>query len=167
MKTDRKATYGSLDTASIKRNEKRQQKASKEISEPSSSSVLQSQGTSDIPLDGSFSSDLEVEPVNEPIKRSHKLVVKTGVELFLPADFILHEKLVAAVRRINISPANLSTIVNVLIEIGDGNIDYVNTSYSYIQKHYTNITKEVSSVIYGLLKKPSCALGRKNYSNIK
>ena len=84
-------------------------------------------------LDGSFSSDLEVEPVNEPIKRSHKRVVKTGVELFLPADFILHEKLVAAVRRTNISPANLSTILNVLIEIGGGNIDYVNTSYSYIQ----------------------------------
>ena len=54
MKTDRKATYGSLYTASIKRNEKRQRKASKEISEPSSSSVLQSQDTSDIPLDGSF-----------------------------------------------------------------------------------------------------------------
>ena len=42
---------------------------------------------------------------------------------------------------------NLSTIVNVLIEIGGGNTDYVNTSYSYIQKHYTNITKEVSSTI--------------------
>ena len=42
MKTDRKATYGSLDTASIKRNEKRQRKTSKEISEQSSSSVLQS-----------------------------------------------------------------------------------------------------------------------------
>ena len=28
MKTDRKATYGSLDTASIKRNEKRQRKTS-------------------------------------------------------------------------------------------------------------------------------------------
>ena len=50
-------------------------------------------------------------------------------------------------KKTNISPANLSTIVNVLIEIGGGNIDYVNTSYSYIQKHYTNITKEVSSTI--------------------
>ena len=96
---------------------------------------------------GTRNSDLEVEPVNEPKKRAHKRVVKTGVELFLPADFILHEKLVAAVRRTNISPANLSTIVNLLIEIGGGNTDYVNTSYSYIQKHYTNITKEVSSTI--------------------
>ena len=109
MKTDRKATYGSLDTASIKRNEKRQRKTSKEISEQSSSSVLQIQHTSDIPLDGSFSPDLEGEPVSEPNKRSHKRVIKTGVELFLPADFILHEKLVAAVRRTNISPANLVT----------------------------------------------------------
>ena len=134
-------------TQSIKRNEKRQRKTNKEISEQSSSSVLQIQHTSDIPLDGSFSPDLEGEPVSEPNKRSHKRVIKTGVELFLPADFILHEKLVAAVRRTNISPANLSTIVNVLIEIGGWNIDYVNTSYSYIQKHYTNITKDVSSTI--------------------
>ena len=104
-----KASYGSLDTSSIKRNENRQRKASKEISEQSSSSVLQSQDTSDIPLDASFSSDLEVEPVNEPNKRSHKRVVKTGVELFLTADFILHEKLVASVRRTNISLANLVT----------------------------------------------------------
>ena len=132
MKTDRKATYGSLDTASIKRNEKRQRKASKEISEPSSSSVLQSQDTSDIPLYGSFSPDLKMEPVNEPNKRLHKRVVKTSVELFLPGDFILHEKLVAAVWRTNISPANLSTIVNVLIEINGENIDYVIRSYSYI-----------------------------------
>ena len=66
---------------------------------------------------GARNSDFEVEPVNQPNKRSHKRVVKTDVELFLPADFILHEKLVAAVRRTSISPANLSTIVNVLIEI--------------------------------------------------
>ena len=66
---------------------------------------------------GTRNSDLEVEPVNEPNKHSHKGVVKTVVELFLPANFILHEKLVAAVRRTNISPTNLSIIVNVLIEI--------------------------------------------------
>ena len=108
MKTDRKATYGSLDTASIKRNEKCQRKASKEISEPSSSSVLQSQDTSDIPFDGSFSSDLEVEPINEPNKRLHRRVVKTGVELFLPADFILHEKLVAAVNELILVPLTKS-----------------------------------------------------------
>ena len=110
-----------------------------------------------------------MEPVNVPNKRSHKRVVKTGVEVFLSADFISHEKLVAAVRRTNISPSNLSTIVNVLIENSSGNIDYVNASYLYIQKHYVNITKNFFSLSrkLGLLKKPSCALGRKNYSNIK
>ena len=96
---------------------------------------------------GTRNSDFEVEPVNEPNKRSDKRVVTTGVKLILPADFILHKNLVAAVRRTNIRSANLSTIVNVLIEIDGGNIDYVNTSYSYIQKHYRNITKEVSSTI--------------------
>ena len=93
------------------------------MSEPSSSSVLQSQDTCDIPLDGSFSSDLRVEQVNEPNKRSHRRVIKTCVELFLLAEFILQEKVVAAVRWTNISPANLSAIVNVLIELGGGNID--------------------------------------------
>ena len=49
-------------------------------------SKLQSQDTSDIPIDGSFSSDLEVKPINEPNKRSHKRVVKTDGELFLPTE---------------------------------------------------------------------------------
>jgi len=45
---------------------------------------------------GTRNSDLEVEQVNEPNKRFlPKRVVKTGVELFLPAEFILHKKLVS------------------------------------------------------------------------
>ena len=43
---------------------------------------------------GTRNSGFEMEPVNKPKKRSHKRVVNTGVELFLPSDFILHEKLV-------------------------------------------------------------------------
>ena len=41
-----------------------------------------------------------------PKKRPHKRIVKTGVSLILPADFLKDDMLVAAVKRINITPAD-------------------------------------------------------------
>ena len=71
---------------------------------------------SDIPLGDSFNLDLEVASFTElPKKRPHKRIVKTGVSLFLPADFLKDNMLVAAVKRINITPADLFTILSVLI----------------------------------------------------
>ena len=50
MKTDRLASYTSLDKANISRIEKRKLKVRKEISKPSCSSVMTCQEISDIPL---------------------------------------------------------------------------------------------------------------------
>ena len=69
---------------------------------------MTSQEMSDIPLGDSCKSDLEVALFTElPKKRPHKRVVKTGVSLFLPADFLKDNRLVAAVKRIKITPADL------------------------------------------------------------
>ena len=148
MKTDRVASYSSSDRASISRTKKRKQKIRKEIVEPTSSSVMTSQETFDIPLTEFCDSDSDVPSLTEHSdKRSHKRNIKTGVHLFLPKDFVLDERLVRTAKRINIRPAELSTILSVLIDIGGGNIDSVNLSYAYIQRHYNEITKEISSSI--------------------
>ena len=52
----------------------------------------------------------------------HKCVVKTGVSLFLPPDLIKYDRLVAAVGRTNITPADLLTIFSVLIPICGGDL---------------------------------------------
>ena len=60
---------------------------------------------------GTRNSDFEVEPDNETNRRSHKRLVKTSVELFLPVDFVLHKKLVSAVRRTNIQKYIFKNII--------------------------------------------------------
>ena len=60
MKTDRVASYTSLDKADISRIEKRKLKERNVISEPSCSSVMTSQEISDIPFGDSCNSDLDV-----------------------------------------------------------------------------------------------------------
>ena len=96
--------------------------------------VLQGQETSDIPHDDD-SCNLELESINEhPKKRSHKRIVKKGTSLLLPKDFLTDDRPVRAVRRTKVTPAELSTIASVLIEIGGGIKDSVNLSYSYIAK---------------------------------
>ena len=80
-----------------------------------------SQETSDIPLGNS---DLDVASFTElPKKCPHKRVVKTGVSLFLPADFPKDNIFVAAVKRINVTLADLVTIMSVLINIGGGDLN--------------------------------------------
>ena len=66
---------------------------------------------------------------------------------FLPADFLKDDRLVAAVKRINITPADLLTIVSVLITIGGGNLHSVSLSHINIRDHFKKITKSVSSTI--------------------
>ena len=98
---------------------------------------MTSQEISDIPLRDSCNSDLEVVLFTElPKKRPHKCIVKTGVLLFLPADFLKDNMLVAAVKRISITPADLLTILSVLITIGGGKLNSVNLSHLYIRKHF-------------------------------
>ena len=148
MKTDRVASYSTLDKAHISRIEKRKLKEGKIISQPSCPSVITSEEDSETPLDDPCSSDLNVASFTElPNKRPHKRVVKTGASLFLPADFIKDDRLVAAVKRIKMTPADLLTIMSVVITIGGGNLNSVNLSYTYIRNHFNKITEEVSSII--------------------
>ena len=87
---------------------------------------MTSQEISDIPLGDSCNSDLEVASFTELFKkRPHKRIVKTGVSLFLPAYFLKDDRLVAAVKWINITPADLLTTLSVLITIGGGNLNSV------------------------------------------
>ena len=46
-----------------------------------------------------------------PRKRPHKCVVKTGVLLFLPDEFVKDDRLVDAVKRTYITPADFLTTV--------------------------------------------------------
>ena len=118
-----------------------------------------SQETSDIPLGNS---DLDVASFTElPKKCPHKRVVKTGVSLFLPADFLKDDRLVPAIKRINITPAELLTIVSVLITIGVKNLNSINLSHTYIRKHFNKITNAVFSTVrrkWAALEKRSGAL---------
>ena len=85
--------------------------------------------------------DLKVASFTElPKKRPHKRIVKTGVSLFLAADFLKYDIiLVAAVKRINIASAELLTILSVLITIDGGNLNSVNLSHTYMWlKLFTN-----------------------------
>ena len=77
-------------------------------------------------------------------KRSHKRVVKS---LFLPSDFLKDDRLVASVKRINITPADLLTTVSFLITIGGGNLNSVYLSHTYIRDYFNKITKAFSSTI--------------------
>ena len=80
---------------------------------------MTSQEISEIPLRDSCNSDLEVASFTElSKKRPYKRIVITGASLFLPADFLQDNRLVAAVKRINITPADLLTILSFLITIG-------------------------------------------------
>ena len=55
--------------------------------------------------------------------------------------------LVEAVKIINITPADLLTIVSVLITIGGGKLNSVNLTHTYIRGHSNKITKLVCSTI--------------------
>ena len=55
--------------------------------------------------------------------------------------------LVAAVKRINITPADLSTLVSVLITISSENLNSVDLSHTYIRRHFNKITKAVCFTI--------------------
>ena len=64
---------------------------------------------SDIPLGDSFNSDLDEASFTELTKkRLHKCIVKRGISLFLPADFLKDDRLVAAVKTINITPVDFN-----------------------------------------------------------
>ena len=77
---------------------------------------MNSQEISDILLGDSCNSDLDVLSFTElPKERLHKHVVKTGLSLFLSAGFRKYDRLVAALKGINIIPGDLLTIVSVLL----------------------------------------------------
>ena len=93
---------------------------------------------SDIPLGDSFNSDLDEASFTElPKKRPRKRAVKTGVSLFLPADFLNDDRLVAAVKTINITPVDFNNYW----------LRKFILSHTYIRKHFNKITKAVSSTI--------------------
>ena len=74
--------------------------------------MMKSQDISDIPFGDSSNSDLGVASFTEvPKKRPHKRIVKTDVALFLPAEFIKDDRLVAAVKITSITTVNLLSIV--------------------------------------------------------
>ena len=100
MKTVRVASYTSLYKVNISRIEKCKLKVCEGISEPSCSQVKTSQEISDIPLGDSCNSDFDMALYTErPKKRTHKRAVKIGVSLFLPADFLKDDRLVAPVKK--------------------------------------------------------------------
>ena len=108
--------------------------------------MVQGQETSDIPHDDdSCNSELEVESIKSFLRNDHTSVLsKKGKSLF--EDFLTHDRLVRAIRRTKITPADLST--SVLINIGCRSRASVNLSYAYIARHYHNITIKNSSTIY-------------------
>ena len=58
---------------------------------------MTSQAISEIPLGDSCNLDLEVASFTE---RLHKRIVKRGVSLFLSADFLKDDRLVAAIKKL-------------------------------------------------------------------
>ena len=69
---------------------------------------MTSQKISDILLGDSCNSDSDVALfIKPPKKRSQKRVVKTGISLFFPADFLKNDRLIAAVERTNVTQADL------------------------------------------------------------
>ena len=103
---------------------------------------MASQAFSDFLLGGSGNSD-----VASFSKRLYKRVVKTGISLFLSADFVKDHMLVAAVKKINIIPADLLIIMSVLITINGRDFIYVNLSHSNIYNHFNTITQAISSTM--------------------
>ena len=103
---------------------------------------MASQAFSDFLLGGSGNSD-----VASFSKRLYKRVVKTGISLFLSADFVKDHMLVAAVKKINIIPADLLIIMSVLITINGRDFIYVNLSHSNIYNHFNTITQTISSTL--------------------
>ena len=73
----------------------------------------------------------------------HKLVVKKGIPLFLPVYFLKNRRLVRAVKRTNISLAELSKILSVLIYSRGGKYILLILVNAYIKKHFNRQLKKL------------------------
>lgn len=60
----------------------------------------------------------------------------------------------SVVKRTKITPANLLNILTVLINIGGGDVNAVNLSYSYIQSNINRVADEISSTIIDTWNSP-------------
>ena len=125
MKTDRIATYGGKNKA-LKRKRKSSEKKysiTKQTGQmPSSSSSLANivSTSSDENLDD------ENEDKNFELPVSKKRPSKTGVNLVLQKDFVQNKILVAASRRLKISPSGFKHFMKTLVQVGEGNPEAYN-----------------------------------------
>ena len=146
MKTDRIATYGGKNKA-LKRKRKSSEKKysiTKQTGQmPSSSSSLANivSTSSDENLDD------ENEDKNFELPVSKKRPSKTGGNLVLQKDFVQNKILVAASRRLKISPSGFKHFMKTLVQVGEGNPEAYNLSYSYIDKSFRNFSQQVSESI--------------------
>ena len=91
--------------------------------------------------------DDENEDKNFELPVSKKRPSKTGGNLVLQKDFVQNKILVAASRRLKISPSGFKHFMKTLVQVGEGNPEAYNLSYSYIDKSFRNFSQQVSETI--------------------
>ena len=148
MMKDRIASYSSLDKINRKQSLKR-----KHTSQPSTSSTPDEFeayiSSSNSPSSGTEDTVFEenTDKSQPSSSRSHRRLKKTGTTLTLPFNFVQDERFVTAVRRTGTSSSHLQLLLSTLIEIGGGDKESVNISYSHIHRSINQGTQDISNKI--------------------
>lgn len=90
--------------------------------------------------------------------RFHKLSIKTGRDLFLSRYFIKHESIVSAAKRNKISASALLDIATAFIKAGNGDVNSVCLSYSFVYTSLKTETENLSMKIQSNWRPPKKAL---------
>ena len=154
MMNDRIATYSSVDKVNKVQCLKR-----KHVSQPSTSTtfdefqIYNSDQSDSTPPSSETGDTLIEENANDSqtntnvSNRSHHRIHKTGTTLTLPFDFVQDECFVTVARRTGTSSSHLQLLLSTIIEIGGGDKDKVNISYSHIHRSVSQGTQEISQNI--------------------
>ena len=85
--------------------------------------------------------DLDLTPKR---KRSHKRTVKTGVEVFIPHDFLKSPKVVQSLVRNNISSTAISAVMHTIIESFGGETEKLSLSFKTMQRYSAEVLEIVN-----------------------
>ena len=146
MMTDRKCSMGGIDQplakkeakiferkqAEIKRREKCQMESKEKTVHVASCSIENDNLSA---LEDFDDDDVEFEPeiasTPKP-NRSHKRTIKTGLDIFIPHDFLKSPKVIQTLVRNKVSSTAISAVMSSIVESVGGETDRLNLSYKSV-----------------------------------
>lgn len=148
MKTDRKATIAGVDSVTLTKLKRKEEKLQNNEKRRKISDAETKEMFSTRTLESSTSEESEGENVNftqrPTTPKSHKRTKRTGTEAFVPHDILKSPRLVSLAARIKMTPAEQAAYTKAFVDEIGGDVSKISSSYSFADESRRNVSKNIA-----------------------